>query len=650
MPQASKRLVRLCVGVLCATSPYCVLHAQNLPQQGNDSILYVVLKLPEDAAAQVLYGTIKSGRSPIKGWQVERVDDLRHALQGRDDRALATVLDAKGVPTFLGEVPIFHTVRGEFHHAESEFGGWEIQKFEFASDERFAVVRAPADAGRVFIIETGGDVFRVDLNDVEPVIGALNSTGETSFGQTLVRVDAALGETMIDNHVDLLILGDGYRLTEQAKFFADAQEAEAAFFSLTPYAEYRNYVRVTKLFVASDQSGADHPPYNPSCVPDDKSCCADPTAEVDPLAGTYVATALHSRYCAFNTHRLLVPDFATVLAVASEVPAWDQILLIVNDETYGGSGNTRIAVSSLEPSAIDVARHEYGHSFTGLADEYDDSFPGFPGCSDQFGPACEANVTDETSAALIKWAPWIEGWVPIPTPEGDSTYQGQIGLFEGARYQAVGMYRPRDTQCLMHFLGVGFDQVCTQEYVLRLYRGGWGEPVSGISLIVPGSEAPEISSFRKCSGALLFSVNALAPVGGPSSGVLWSVNGNSTGVMSESFDFFSSGEGLDEVSVTVSDVTPFVHPAMAGGELSATRSWTVETVLIPATISLIDREIAVEEVFEACDSIAVGPSVAITATGDARLHAGRIVSVGSGFRVESGGRLEIRVGPVFPDR
>ena len=82
-----------------------------------------------------------------------------------------------------------------------------------------------------------------------------------------------------------------------------------------------------------------------------------------------------------------------VFAAAAAVPDWDHILVMVNDETYGGAGGV-VSVVSTHSLAADIARHEFGHAFTDLADEYDTPFPAFPSCSDLSGPACEANVTD----------------------------------------------------------------------------------------------------------------------------------------------------------------------------------------------------------------------------------------------------------------
>ena len=99
--------------------------------------------------------------------------------------------------------------------------------------------------------------------------------------------------------------------------------------------------------------------------------------------------------------------------------------------------------------------HEFGHTFTGLADEYDSPYPGYPPCTDLLAQTCEANVTNQTIAASVKWRDLFTPGIWIPTPSGTPG----IGLFEGARYQSTDMYRPAD-QCEMRQLGVEFCSVC----------------------------------------------------------------------------------------------------------------------------------------------------------------------------------------------
>ena len=177
----------------------------------------------------------------------------------------------------------------------------------------------------------------------------------------------------------MLVMGDGYTSAQQALFDNDAMILYDAFFNLSPYKEYQSFVNWTTGFVASNQSGADHPPYQAGCTT--STCCADPEAQSDPFAGQFVNTAFSATFCPFQIHRLVTVNDGAVLAAAAAYPDWDKIVVVVNDSVYGGSGGG-ISVTSTHAQASQIVLHEYGHSFTELADEYSSPYPGFPACSD----------------------------------------------------------------------------------------------------------------------------------------------------------------------------------------------------------------------------------------------------------------------------
>ena len=490
--------------------------------------------------------------------------------------------DDNGVPIFRDAVRSLKWVRGEFHGETRPDGSSEIESFRAPLARRVFVVRLPVlTAGSLVVDAPGRSVF--DLQEISRMPMALELP-DSLLIKNHVRAGQRSGNPA--NRVDVLIMGDGYTAAQEADFNADVTTFQNGFFGISPYGDYENYVNITSLFTASAESGADHPPYNASCSSSDLSCCADSLASSDPSAGTFVNTAFNAHYCTSNIHRLLDVNDSLVLTAASAVPDWDQILVIVNDDTYGGSGGS-IAVASTHGQAVDVVRHEYGHSFTDLADEYDSPFPGFPGCNDLSSPPCEANVTNATSLIDIKWAPWILPGTPVPTPESNPTYTNAVGLFEGARYLSSGIYRPRDTQCLMHFLGQSFGEVCAQEYVRVLYNGGWGVPASGIELIEPGTEVPTPGTINDCTVA--FSSVLLGPSGGPAIAVEWSVDGVPVpGETSNSYAFSPQTAGSYDVELRVEDTTPLVHPEMAGSDLITSRQWTVDCGcnIIPVPMSV----------------------------------------------------------------
>jgi hypothetical protein len=76
-----------------------------------------------------------------------------------------------------------------------------------------------------------------------------------------------------------------------------------------------------------------------------------------------------SAFDSYNIHRLLVPTktFAINNVLATNVPNYDQVVILVNSPYYGGSGG-QFATSSTHTSANEIAIHEIGHSFVGLID------------------------------------------------------------------------------------------------------------------------------------------------------------------------------------------------------------------------------------------------------------------------------------------
>jgi hypothetical protein len=415
---------------------------------------------------------------------------------------------------------------------------------------RTAVVRLPyEERGQLQIERRGHKVASFDIR-----------TAVTTAQADLVP----LGTSGVPrNRLDLLLVGDGDTSGERDKFFADAQKLTQSFLSLSPYRQYAGFMNIVALFVPSAQSGADHPH------------CAD--AVDDPKRGTMVNTAFDATYCGNGAFRGVTVNAAKVYEAAAAYPEWDRIGVIVNDGTYGGSGGP-IWVVSTHAQATEIAQHEFGHSFSGLTDEYTSPWSGATFCSDLAGRTpCEPNATDDTARERLKWEEWVEATTPIPTPTNQLDV---LGLFEGARYQSTGFYRPR-FRCLMKAFGtdgttIPFCEICRQTFVLRLYEGWTSFTPQKIALIDDAAPATPLNT--NVGRPVTFSV---APLQTENHTIerRWLVNGAVMAAGGETFTFIPTAPGSYEVRLEVQDTTSFVRPARPS--MTATHTWQLTAGTFP---------------------------------------------------------------------
>ena len=408
---------------------------------------------------------------------------------------------------------------------------------------RTAVVRLPyAERGQLQIEQRGRAVatyaIKSDVSTANVDLVPLGTSGDPR------------------NRLDLLLLGDGYTNAERDKFFNDARKLTQSFYAISPYREYAGFVNVVALFTPSAQSGADHP------------ICADAPSD-DPRRGQMVNTAFDATYCGNGTFRGVTINASKVYEAASAYPEWDRIGVIVNDGTYGGSGGP-VWVVSTHAQAPEIAQHEFGHSFSGLTDEYTSPWSGATFCSDVGrGTPCEPNATDDTARDRLKWLPWVDSSTPIPTP---TNQLDALGLFEGARYQSTGFYRPR-FRCLMKAFGtdgavIPFCEICRQAFVLRLYEGWTTFTPQKIDL--SDDAAPQTPLSANVGRPVTFSV---APLQTEPATIerRWLVNGNVVATGVETFTFTPDAAGPYEIRLEVTDATPFVRPSQTS--MTATHTW-----------------------------------------------------------------------------
>jgi hypothetical protein len=283
--------------------------------------------------------------------------------------------------------------------------------------------------------------------------------------------------------VDLLILSEGYTAKELPKFHADVTRLTDALFAEEPYKSRRKDFNVRAIDIASAESGINRP-----------------------NAGVFHRTALSAEYNVFDSERyVLTLDNRALRDIASAAP-YEFIEILVNERTYGGGGIFNDHATAAVDSAFSeyVFVHEFGHHFAGLADEYYTSDVAYGPAGAVKPEPWEPNVTALHDPATLKWKDLVTPGTPLPTPWDKAAFEthtasiqvrrrdirtrnapeeemdalfheqmnwdgkflaamknaGAVGAFEGAAYEARGLYRP-EADCIMFTRDpVGFCRVC----------------------------------------------------------------------------------------------------------------------------------------------------------------------------------------------
>jgi len=290
--------------------------------------------------------------------------------------------------------------------------------------------------------------------------------------------------------VDILILGDGYTKAETEKFHADAERMTKVLFTFEPFKSRQDDFNVRALLVPADEPGISRP-----------------------RAGEFHRNPVSTTYNTLDSERYaLVHDNKTMREIASGTP-YEFIEVLLNEKQYGGGGifNDHATASVGAGFANYLFVHEFGHHFAGLADEYYTSDVAYETGRRQLPEPWEPNVTALHDPANVKWKDLVASSTPLPTPWEKEEYEkvsreqqarrnalrakkvpetvmddffnevkawstpflagqkyaGKVGAFEGAAYEAKGLYRP-EIDCIMFTRDdVGFCRVC-QRAITRI--------------------------------------------------------------------------------------------------------------------------------------------------------------------------------------
>jgi hypothetical protein len=200
--------------------------------------------------------------------------------------------------------------------------------------------------------------------------------------------------------------------------------------------------------------------------------------------------------------------------------------------------------------AVEIALHEFGHSFADLADEYDTGGPTTYTGPEPAAPNVSIHDAANMSSLETKWHLWLD--------------EANVDTFEGAMYSKNGIYRPTDDS-KMRSLDRPFEQVNTEQFVLSAY-----ETVRPIdSATPPGTYPPDTEFFVDPVDPTTHNLD-----------VQWFLDGVPIpGANGTSFDTSTLGLlfGTYSLSAKVVDNTDLVRDeALRDSLMTEERQWTIE--------------------------------------------------------------------------
>ena len=305
----------------------------------------------------------------------------------------------------------------------------------------------------------------------------------------------------IDDRINIVFLSDGYQEEELDKFIEDVHWMEDALLGKSPYKEYRSYFNSFAIKVPSAVSGAAN----------------DPDSLIDNYFGSTFNTA--------GIWRLVTARRSSRIqsVLRDNFPQYDQVVLIVNDSRYGGSGGWA-ATSTTNQAGPEICIHEIGHSFAGLSDEY--------WAGPQYARE-NINMTQEADREKVKWKNWLD-------------YRG-TGIYSHS--ESPSWKRPHQN-CEMRFLNRQFCPVCQEAITDRI-----------LDMTTPIiSYYPAEDNFTHDEPEIEFSVNLLAPT--PNTlNIRWTLNTDSIASNTDTVKFSSSRliPGENKVVAFILDTTKYIR-------------------------------------------------------------------------------------------
>ncbi len=232
----------------------------------------------------------------------------------------------------------------------------------------------------------------------------------------------------------MIIVGDGFTSNEMKKFTGYASLLPNRLINSTPYSSFKPFFNFHILSVVSPESGVSTPNKKVKTVFD--TC-------IEPGRGNMLY--VRDIDAAQRYAQLISPPAELVVVVANTMKR--------ARETGSVGYMPGVITVKLNTSIDRTVRHELGHAFGGLGDEYVEfarteekpkDEPRYP------------NVTIVSDRGKCKWNYWTKAT------------RGLVGLYEGANYYPKYYYRP-EKQCLMRS-GEKFCRVCMEAMMMKCFR------------------------------------------------------------------------------------------------------------------------------------------------------------------------------------
>ncbi len=370
--------------------------------------------------------------------------------------------------------------------------------------------------------------------------------------ELLVAADAppAASTTLLNsgptaNRLDVVILGDGYRIFDLNNYAQHAQRAVDALFSTIPFSNYKPYFNIHRVDVISNESGVDN----------------------DPSLGVMRDTALDMGFWCNNVPRLLCVNVAKAYSFAANAPAADLLFTLANSSSYGGAAyvSSRVTtIAGFHPDAGELLIHETAHSLANLADEYETGGP--PNYSGPERPEPNASIlnAEAMEAAGAKWRLWLRDVSP--------SLDGPADTYLGCYYSSFGVYRPSPNS-RMRALNNPFNGPSVEALIKSIY-----EHVRPIDALSP----PTSSTITPAS---ILTVTPLRPQSHALT-IRWLLDGQPIpNAHAESLNLASLSipTNARSLSVQVRDDNPMVRdPALREQFLTQTATWMFPPQPCPA--------------------------------------------------------------------